>query len=71
MKLAPRRIIVDEANKPVAVEIAYEDWLHIEAMIQEHDAPEVATADLNAFAGTLSFPEDGPTYQRRLRDEWK
>jgi len=70
MKRIRQRIIVDDANKPVAVQIAYEDWLHIEAMLQEHEVPELADADLNVFAGTVPFAETGVEYQRRLRDEW-
>jgi len=70
MKLAPRRIILDEANNPVAVEIAYEDWLQIEAMVGAQDQPEVEPVDLSKFAGTVPFDEDGVAYQRRLREEW-
>lgn len=70
MKPVPQRIIVDDDNKPVAVQIAYEDWLRIEELLLAHDLPEPAATDLNVFVGSVPFSETGVEYQRRLRDEW-
>ena len=64
-----KRIVTDEANRPVAVQIDYEDWCRIEQALRLSggDAP---VGDLSRFAGVLDWGEDGVAYQRRVREEW-
>lgn len=63
------KIVTDEANQPVAVQIDYSDWLQIErALGAASEEPKVS--DLAAFHGVLTLKEDPLEYQARLRNEW-
>jgi hypothetical protein len=63
-----KKIVTDEAHRPIAVQVDYEDWLEIERLLQlRDDAPLV---DLSPFIGTITLNEDPLEYQRRIRDEW-
>ncbi len=65
----PKKILLDEDNKPVAVQIEYTDWLEIE---REIGGPETGLkiVDLSPFVGILNLTEDPVEFQRRIRDEW-
>ncbi len=64
-----KRVIVDEANRPVAVQIDYEDWQKIEQALNASGATKPPT-DLARHIGRLDWPVDGLEYQRRVRSEW-
>lgn len=64
-----RKLILDSANCPVAVQVDYADWLEIERRLDLADPP-AATVDLNRFAGKIHFAVDPLTYQKQLRREW-
>jgi hypothetical protein len=71
-----KKILADEANRPVAVQIDYADWLEVEKLLGLTNSPvsngthSAPTIDLNTFAGTLPLREDPIDFQRRVRDEW-
>ncbi len=70
MRPVKKHILFDECRQPVAVQIAYADWLEIEGMLES--AAEARPApDLSPFQGTLTLTEDPLAYQQRMRNEWQ
>ena len=66
-----KEIISDEKGKPIAVRIAYRDWLEIEAILPEHLVAEKAEEmDIMRFSGSIKGGEDPMAFQQRMRDEW-
>ena len=65
-----RKIVTDEAMRPVAVMIDYEDWEKIEKLLHEQE-PERTLSSIEQFAGILHLTEDPIAYQQRVREEWK
>lgn len=64
-----KRVIVDENQRPVAVQIDYSDWLKIERVLSEiPEAPKVF--DPSPFFGVFKLTVDSLQYQRNIRDEW-
>ncbi len=82
-----KKILTDESQHPLAVQIDYADWLVLEKWLELHPlngngsapaslpaaSPPFATGptDLNRFAGTLRLAGDPLAYQQRSRDEWR
>jgi hypothetical protein len=66
-----KRTLVDEQNRPVAVQIPYEDWLRIAAELGI-DSAEASdeSADVTDLFGVISLPDDALAYQQRTRAEW-
>lgn len=64
-----KRIVTDEANRPVEVLINYEDWRRVEEALKFTELRD-APVDLSAHAGNLRWGEDAVAYQRRVREEW-
>ncbi|MCC6124762.1 MAG: hypothetical protein IT426_07370 [Pirellulales bacterium] len=65
-----KRILVDEAQRPIAVQVDYDDWLEIERQL--HITPEtLAETDLSQFSGVIALSEDPLEYQRKMREEWQ
>ncbi|MBZ5562928.1 MAG: hypothetical protein LAP13_10980 [Acidobacteriia bacterium] len=64
-----KKIVKDEAQRPIAVQIDYNDWLRIERSLNLEDE-EDQTADLSRYEGVLSLTEDPLAYQSRVRNEW-
>jgi len=64
-----RKLIVDAANQPVAVQIDYADWLEIERLLDLADRPG-QSVDLNQFSGKVPMAIDPLAYQRQIRGEW-
>jgi predicted nucleic acid-binding protein len=62
-----KKIVTDEAMRPVAVLIDYQDWQRIEEILQTY---QPANIDLNRFAGTINLTQDPLEYQQQIRDEW-
>jgi len=69
MREVRKRIVTDEANRPVAVQIDYEDWLDIVRALNLSDGNK-PPSDLSRFVCTVDWGEDGVAYQRRVREEW-
>lgn len=65
-----KKIITDEAQTPVAVQIDYADWLEIERYLQLGEGLPRREADLSRYSGVISLTEDPIAYQVRLRSEW-
>jgi hypothetical protein len=71
-----KQIVTDEAMKPVAVIIDYQDWQQIEVVLQKYwqeqnatDSADVSTA-LTSYAGSISLTVDPLEYQQQERDAW-
>jgi len=63
-----KKIVTDEAQQPIAVQIDYTDWLMIERALnlsEQHEVP-----DLSRYSGVISLTEEPLAYQARLRGEW-
>ncbi|MCC6145890.1 MAG: hypothetical protein IT368_18940 [Candidatus Hydrogenedentes bacterium] len=70
MSSLQRQIVTDEDGNPVAVQIAYNDWLYIERKLGLGKPEQPKVVDLSEFAGTLPPGEDALEYQQRIRKEW-
>ena len=70
MNEIPKQIVTDENGRPVAVQIAYADWVRLEAWMAEGSIPPAKTRDLNKHAGVMSLRFDPMEFQRRARSEW-
>ncbi len=69
-----KHILTDEQQRPIAVQIPYEQWLEVErelgdSAFSEEASPSNAEEVLRRTAGTWRLG-DGLEYQRRLRAEW-
>jgi PHD/YefM family antitoxin component YafN of YafNO toxin-antitoxin module len=71
-----KQIVTDEAMKPVAVIINYQDWQQIEAMLQRYweeqndaNSPDVSAA-LASYAGSITLTLDPLEYQQQERNAW-
>ncbi|PKL40262.1 MAG: hypothetical protein CVV41_20190 [Candidatus Riflebacteria bacterium HGW-Riflebacteria-1] len=62
-----KKILTDENNKPVAVQIDYDDWLECERLL---NLKPIKAVDLAEFSGKIALKEDPLEFQKRLRDEW-
>lgn len=76
MKPIKKKVVHDELNRPVAVQIDYADWLEIERAlalapngVRNGSAPS-PFPNLDRFAGRIRLPEDPTAYQDRVRGEW-
>ena len=69
MQRIRKKILTDAAQRPVAVEIDYEDWLKIERALGE-SSPEPRLTDLAGYHGVVSLTEEPLAYQTRVRNEW-
>jgi len=70
MRTIAKKIVTDEALRPVAVQIDYADWLEIahELHLEENGG---RTVDLSRFAGVITLTEEPLEFQARIRGEWK
>ncbi len=64
-----KKIVTDEAMRPVAVLIDYLDWQRIEKLLENYQFQEEGV-NLNKYAGTIKLTEDPLRYQQQIRDEW-
>lgn len=64
-----RKILTDETERPVAVQIDYSDWLEIERSLNLRDE-EPCNTDLSAYSGVILLTEEPLAYQSRIRQEW-
>jgi hypothetical protein len=65
-----KKIVTDEAHRPVAVQIDYNDWLIIERSLGLPDDDVARVTDLSRYHGLISLTEDPLVYQARIRNEW-
>ncbi|MBD1867308.1 hypothetical protein H6F95_08355 [Cyanobacteria bacterium FACHB-471] len=69
MKPIRKQIVTDEAMRPVAVLIDYEDWQAIEKILKTHQQQDTTSA-LATYAGVIQLTVDPLDYQQQIRDEW-
>lgn len=64
-----KKILTDETERPVAVQIDYSDWLEIERSLDLRNG-ETRNTDLSAYEGVVTLTEEPLKYQVRIRQEW-
>jgi len=64
-----KKILKDESQRPVAVQIDYSDWLEIEGRLNLR-SEEARSADLSNYDGVITLTEEPLGYQSRIRQEW-
>ena len=64
-----KKIVTDEAQNRVAVQIDYTDWLRIERSLNIQ-VEETPTTDLARYDGVISLTEEPLAFQARIRNEW-
>ena len=67
MQRIRKKIVTDEAQQPIAVQIDYADWLKIERSLNLPEEDEVT--DLCRYNGVISLTEEPLAYQARVRSE--
>lgn len=63
-------ILRDADEKPVAVQIGYNDWLAIKDALGLTEGAERAV-DISKYAGCLTLTVDPLEYQESIRREWE
>jgi hypothetical protein len=69
MRKIRKKILTDSAEKPIAVQIEYTDWLEIERFLNL-EGEDVSNTDLSSYQGVITLTEDPLEYQSRIRQEW-
>jgi len=69
MKPIKKQIVTDEAMRPVAVLINYEDWQAIEEILKIYQEQDT-TPGLADYAGAIQLTVDPLDYQQQIREEW-
>ena len=67
MKPIKKQIVADEAMRPVAVLIDYQDWQAIERILATYQPQDNASA-LAGYAGTIQLTIDPLVYQQQRID---
>lgn len=65
-----KKIVTDEAMRPVAVLIDYQDWEKIEKILEAYLLQAKDEFSLNKYAGVVKLNVDPLEYQQQIRDEW-
>jgi hypothetical protein len=66
-----KEILKDAQGKPIAVKIAYQDWLKIDQVMTARQILEEAPViNMARFRGTLPKGENPDAFQERMREEW-
>lgn len=66
-----KQILTDDAGHPVAVQIAYADWVVLEARLAGLEALPQKPADLERHFGVMPLRVDPLAFQQQARDEWR
>ena len=66
-----KKIVTDEARRPVAVLIDYQDWQKIEQILEAYQLQQKEEFNLNNYAGVIKLTQDPLEYQQQIRDEWR
>jgi hypothetical protein len=67
-----KKIVTDEAMRPVAVLIDYQDWEKIEKILEAYQLQQVQQEEdfnLNTYASAIQLTQDPLEYQKKIRDE--
>ena len=70
MSTIHKKILLDEARNPVAVQIDYSDWLEIAHRLGI-EGKTGESAALERFEGAIALTEDPMAFQERVRQEWR
>ncbi len=66
-----KKIVTDEAMRPVAVLIDYQDWQKIEEILEAYQLQQKEELNLNQYSGVIKLTQDPLEYQQQIRDEWR
>lgn len=66
-----KKVLLDEAKKPVAVQIDYADWVEIARRLGIEEPERGESAALRRFEGAIALTEDPMAFQARMREEWQ
>ena len=69
MQKIRKKIVTDKTQRPIAVQIAYSDWIEIERSLNLREE-EIQSTDLSRYDGVINLTEDPLHYQLRVRQEW-
>jgi hypothetical protein len=69
MRKIKKKILTDNAERPIAVQIDYTDWLEIERTLNL-EGEDSGKIDLSNHEGVITLTEDPLGYQSRIRQEW-
>ena len=65
-----KKIVTDEAMRPIAVLIDYQDWQKIEQILEAHQLQQKEEFNINNYAGVIKLTPDPLQYQQQIRDKW-
>ncbi len=65
-----KKLVTDEAMRPVAVLIDYEDWQKIEQLLETLIIQKTEKSNLAKYAGVIKLTQDPLEYQKQIREEW-
>lgn len=65
-----KKIVTDEAMRPVAVLIDYQDWQKIEKILEAYQLQAKEEFSLSKYAGLIKLTVEPLEYQQQIRDEW-
>ena len=68
MQRIGKKIVTNEANQAIAVQIDYTDWLKIEQALQLPEKEEAT--DLSRHVEVICLTEEPLAYQTSVRGEW-
>jgi hypothetical protein len=69
MRKIKKKILTDNAERPIAVQIDYTDWLEIERSLNLQ-GDDTRDTDLSSYEGIITLSEEPLEYQSRIRQEW-
>jgi hypothetical protein len=61
--------VTDEAMRPVAVLIDYQDWQKIEQILKAYQWQQKEELDLNNYARIIQLTQDPLACQQQVKDE--
>ncbi|TAD95576.1 MAG: hypothetical protein EAZ96_26690 [Oscillatoriales cyanobacterium] len=64
-----KKLVTDEAMRPVAVLIDYEDWQKIEQLLETLIIQKTEKSNLAKYAGAIKLTEYLLEYQKQIREE--
>ncbi|NES00994.1 MAG: hypothetical protein F6J86_45760 [Symploca sp. SIO1B1] len=62
-----KQIVTDEAMRPVAVLIDYQDWQKIEKLLENFEWSGKEEFDIAKYAGAIKLGKDPLEYQQEIR----
>ncbi len=66
-----KKIVTDEAMRPVGVLIDYQNWQKIEEILEAYQLQQQEELNLNQYSGVIKLTQDPLEYQQQIRDEWR